>query len=358
MYINLGGSQPVLATLTEKQTLVDYVHELLQSRPYMLEPHLEDAVFGVALGGNVPIRSVVSRGVKSLTPPDTLLQVQECRLLGPTVSHNWEQRQVRTAMPAFHVVDAMVDKHDDKPWALMNFLAATQSKGQSPDFCGVRRRKVLPCGGETYEDVYELYALDFHGDSLKIPVTNSDVFTSRTMSLSHAVSELLAGEPQPSTSGNDDDLNQAQIDFFALDGEACAEHVTNTMRLLQAQVVQNDRENVLAAIMISCSGRGPNPGWLLRREMADANAFASAFGPDVPCVGFYAGGEIGPLATAPARDADPNRNLFQRGKAALQGFTAVFALFVAPKVDLRFVYIDDCPEHLADFIADQLGTWT
>eukprot|EP00797_Seminavis_robusta_P004490 Sro1293_g260100.2 (107) ;mRNA; r:5590-5910 len=92
--------------------------------------------------------------------------------------------------------------------------------------------------------------------------------------------------------------------------------------------------------------------------MADANAFSSAFGAKVPCVGFYAGGEIGPLATAPAPDADPSRNLFQRGKAALQGFTAVFALFIAPKVDLRHVDIDDSPEHVSEFFNKMMGRQT
>lgn len=90
--------------------------------------------------------------------------------------------------------------------------------------------------------------------------------------------------------------------------------------------------------------------------MADAQSFSKAFRGEVPCVGFYAGGEIGPLATAaPSNPQGPVKNLFQRGKAALQGFTAVFALFIAPKVDLGHVQIDDSPEHVSKFIQKHLS---
>ena len=180
--------------------------------------------------------------------------------------------------------------------------------------------------------------------------------------------EGRAGE-QPnlvgSTANIDCSLQEAQVDFFALDGQACLDHVETTMKQLKEQTeLAND--NVLAAIMFSCAGRGPRAGWLLPKRMADATAFANAFGGKVPCVGFYAGGEIGPQATAPATDRSTSqhqqqqqqqaqaRNLFQRGKAALQGFTAVFALFIAPKVNLRHVEIDDSPQPVNDFISRRL----
>ena len=356
MFKNMGGSPAVLATLTEKQTLVEHVHDLLKKHPFIVEPHLEDAVFGVALRGNVPIRSVVSRGVKRLTPPDTTIVVHEARLLGPTVSHDWQQQQQimnpqnRTILPAFHVIDSLMEKGSETPWDFMSFLARHGNEGV--DFCGVRRRKPgSSTEDESYEETFELYALDMHGDKLKIPINNSDLFSSRAVSLAQLAEATLT--TQATDQVNEGDMEQAQVDFFALDGEACMEHVDTTMQKLQEQTETNG-DNVLAAMMFSCAGRGPMPGWLLTKPMADATAFTNAFGNDVPCIGFYAGGEIGPLATAPVPGIQ-EQDLFQRGRAALQGFTAVFALFIAPRVDLRHMEIDDSPVHVDAFIAEHLA---
>ena len=365
MFKKMGGSPSVLATLTEKQTLVEHVHELLQKHPFIVEPHLEDAVFGVALRGNVPIRSAVSRGVKTLTPPDTTLVVHETRLLGPTISHEFQQQQQeeelnplnRTVQPAFHVIDSLVEKGTDTPWDFMSFLA--RHGGEGIDFCGVRRRKpgtTMTDDEAFYEETFELYALDMHGDKLKIPINNSDLFSSRAETLAQVAEAQLAtvNGNVPTNNVNQNDLEQAQVGFFALDGEACLEHVESSMKKLKEQTDTNG-ENVLAAMMFSCAGRGPMPGWLLTKPMADATAFANAFGNEVPCIGFYAGGEIGPLATAPAPGIQET-DLFQRGRAALQGFTAVFALFIAPRVDLRRMEIDDSPIHVDEFIAEYLGS--
>ena len=46
----------------------------------------------------------------------------------------------------------------------------------------------------------------------------------------------------------------------------------------------------------------------------------------LPLVGFWAGGEIGPQAMAEAAPVEATRT----GRAALQGFTAVFGIFRAP----------------------------
>jgi hypothetical protein len=81
--------------------------------------------------------------------------------------------------------------------------------------------------------------------------------------------------------------------------------------------------------------------------MSDATRFAKAF-PNVPCLGFYAEGEIGPEALAGLESA------FQTGKAALQGFTAVFALFIVPVIDLSGVQLDDCCENVEQFVTSRL----
>ena len=358
LYKYLGGSPSILSTITEKQTLVEYVSNMLQTNPYMLNPNIEDGIFGVALsscsGSNnsVPIRSVVSRGVKKLTPPDTTLLIKESHLLFRGTNNNHV-----TLAPNHHIVDSILDKDTDAKWDLMRFLA-NHGNGSGVDFCGIRRCLNKEDGSTTYEDSYELYSLDLHGIQLKIPVTTTDNTTTNDRS---PLQEGRAGEQQNMGSNIDCSLQEAQVDFFALDGQACLDHVETTMKQLKEQT-EMANDNVLAAIMFSCAGRGPRPGWLLPKRMADATAFVNAFGGKVPCVGFYAGGEIGPLATAPATDLSTShqqqaqaRNLFQRGKAALQGFTAVFALFIAPKVNLRHVEIDDSPERVNDFIATRLS---
>lgn len=355
MFKNMGGSDEEYASLTEKQDLVDRVHSMLKKHPFVVEPNLEDAVFGVALRGNIPIRSVVSRGVKKLTAPDTTLFVRETRLMGPTANHDWQQQeqvnpQNRTVIPAFHVIDSLVEKGSDRPWDFMSFLA--QHGGEGVDFCGVRRRKPgSSTEDESYDETFELYALDMHGDKLKIPVNNSDLFSSRALAMAESEVTTLT-QTATFSQVNEGDMDEAQIEFFALDGPACMEHVENTMKRLKEQT-ENNGDNVMAAMMFSCAGRGPMPGWLLTKPMNDATAFTNAFGRDIPCIGFYAGGEIGPLATAPVPGVQ-ERDLFQRGRANLQGFTAVFALFLAPTVDLRHIEIDDSPEHIDAFISEQL----
>ena len=58
----------------------------------------------------------------------------------------------------------------------------------------------------------------------------------------------------------------------------------------------------------------------------DAASFARIF-PHAKMLGFYAGGEIGPKALAAA----PASRATQVGRAAMQGFTAVFGLFMVPQ---------------------------
>ena len=58
----------------------------------------------------------------------------------------------------------------------------------------------------------------------------------------------------------------------------------------------------------------------------DASIFAKVF-PSAKLLGFYAGGEIGPKALAAA----PASRATQVGHAAMQGFTAVFGLFMVPQ---------------------------
>ena len=64
--------------------------------------------------------------------------------------------------------------------------------------------------------------------------------------------------------------------------------------------------------MYTCCARGPTQSGLIPESMSDATRFAKVF-PDVPCLGFYANGEFGPMALA------GNENVFQSGRSAHQG---------------------------------------
>jgi hypothetical protein len=116
---------------------------------------------------------------------------------------------------------------------------------------------------------------------------------------------------------------------------------------------------ILGALMFTCNGRGPTRNDLMNDDMVDATTFAQYF-PNVPCVGFYAGGEIGPMALAGCQST------FHNGKAALQGFTAVFALFIVPQkipqhqcCSTSLYHVDDSTDSVREFIHHRwLHTWT
>jgi hypothetical protein len=93
-------------------------------------------------------------------------------------------------------------------------------------------------------------------------------------------------------SGLVESLNGADIDMFKLDGPSCIADLDRTLMRLSEQLVN---EQLLGALMFSCGGRGPSKRGMMGEEMMDANHFNHHF--DLPCLGFYAGGEIGPMVS-------------------------------------------------------------
>lgn len=90
---------------------------------------------------------------------------------------------------------------------------------------------------------------------------------------------------------------------------------------------------------------------MMGEKMADAAAWSTHF-PTVPLLGWYAGGEIGPMAMAGRQHALRGRDATQR--VALQGFTAVFALWIVPVVDWATVHLDDAAETVKSFCRNRL----
>jgi len=124
------------------------------------------------------------------------------------------------------------------------------------------------------------------------------------------------------------DLSQKDCDicFFQLDAAESRRDLTRLLGFVRQQCEESS-DQVLGAVMFTCSGRTSS---FFGEDHADAKQFKAQF-PDLPLVGFWAGGEIGPQAVVEASPAEATRT----GCAALQGFTAVFGIFRAPALASR-----------------------
>ena len=305
-----GGRSTTTTTIAEspatirswtKAQLLDRVCDLLQRRPYRLRllQESEGAIFGVALAGDVPVKSVVSRGVRSTTQNHTTINSTTTRSSTPTSFSNFVIHQAaihrpgddeymftrprnRTAVgagdgPSYHIVRSIRDMETNKLYTPHQL----RQKFSQPDFVGLQRP------GEGEEDGFTLHMP--HPLSLNL---DAFIFIIEDHEQNDQESSLLEG---------------ALIDFFDMTGEACLEDMDRTMEELREETKD---EELLGAIMISCSARGPDTSSFLCERMADATRFARVF-PHVPCLGFYADGEIGPLALAgrrPVRHGQQKKN--------------------------------------------------
>jgi small ligand-binding sensory domain FIST len=289
-----------------KEILIDQVWRTFEKRKYVVE-NVTDGIFGVALGGDIPVRSIVSRGVKSVTPlseRDCWI-VEKVTLLRPGESEYMFRGDPSLLKPT-HVIQFVRNKATDKLLSPLSLLAGNKN----PEFVGLRRPDT---------DGYELHPLSpfsLQSDSIVI---------------------MTDGSPE-----QEESIQYANIDFFILDGVSCKDHMDKTLKSLQEATIG---EVILGGLMFSCSGRGPEKRSILREEMSDAKQFHKYF-PKTNLCGFYAGGEIGPMAMA------EQSRVFQRGKAAVQGFTAVFALFIVPSISLSDFHLDDSPENTSTFMKE------
>ena len=124
-----------------------------------------------------------------------------------------------------------------------------------------------------------------------------------------------------------EDADAAHVRVYALTAEACASDVDAQLKSLASELAADKRE-LMGALMFSCNGRGPSSMGPGLDQMLDARVCERNF-PNLPLVGLWAGGEIGPEAIA-----DLEGGVLRSGKTAmktaLQGFTAVFGVFVVP----------------------------
>eukprot|EP00980_Cylindrotheca_fusiformis_P019916 scaffold7017_cov134-Cylindrotheca_fusiformis.AAC.11 len=306
----LGGEDK---TFLEKAELAEYVFQLSQSKSIISDRLMEchDSIFGIVLGGEAPVKSMVSRGVRSVIQgPEASLSsspftVHSTKLVRPEDDDFLFRGR---GMKPMHMIRSL--KHDDKIVPAEEMINRVIS---TADFIGIKRQS---------QDGFELHLMSPYCQAAEqfLVMTNG------------------SAEEEAS-------LKDAEINFFALCGDACLSDMERTVEKLKEQT---QGEKILGAVMFSCNGRGPQRGGLITEPMADARRFSKGF-PNVPCLGFYAGGEIGPLALA------GNENVFQTGRVALQGFTAVFALFIVPVVERPNYHLDDSLENVTRFVKDRLS---
>eukprot|EP00927_Polykrikos_kofoidii_P044187 TRINITY_DN38223_c0_g1_i1.p1 TRINITY_DN38223_c0_g1~~TRINITY_DN38223_c0_g1_i1.p1 ORF type:complete len:506 (-),score=108.36 TRINITY_DN38223_c0_g1_i1:59-1423(-) len=103
--------------------------------------------------------------------------------------------------------------------------------------------------------------------------------------------------------------------------------VARKLRWSRDQGVTQGR-HVLGALLYTCIARD---GSMFHREAVDARLFQEEF-PEAPLLGSYSGGEVGPKVDSESEEEEEVelKNAFLRGNAQIQGFTAVFGVFLVP----------------------------
>ena len=152
--------------------------------------------------------------------------------------------------------------------------------------------------------------------------------------------------------GENDDADNclvgSTLKLFGMNDRTVKADLMNMLDRLGKETEQSNEE-LMAALMFSCCARGPKLDASSDDAVhQDAFCFHQSF-PKIPLLGFYANGEIGPMARGEVKDA-----AFQIGNATLQGYTAVFGVFIKPKVDgplsRKFKDVVGTPERLQEYI--------
>ena len=272
-----AGQRP---SIVEKSDLVNHVFDALKNSETCNNNNISyetmgsESFFGVFLGGDVPVRSVVSRGVCSVLnsygPPRPFsdLVVEESELIQPFGDSG----------PLVHSIRKVKDKTSGavyEPTEVVNKYLS--SRNYQSQFVGLKRRG---CDGFVLSAEFKL-----------------EMDTFIVMAVTGVSVESLEG---------------AELDFYNMNGKASMEDMDRTMLKLKEQT---EGEEIIGALMYTCSARGPAPGDLIPERMSDATRFANVF-QDVPCLGFYANGEFGPVALA------ANENIFQIGRSMHQAVSS------------------------------------
>lgn len=263
---------------------------------------IEDGIFGIAISGNCPIKSVVSRGVKSVVSGRVALAGDDMS------THKIGQVEKKTQKDGSLVsIVKNIISSEGVPTPAVSFLRNNLQK--NPQFLGIRSSK---------NQGFALLPLEqsmMHHNGLNLKNSHVNV-------------------------GDD-------VDLFAVDLQSCILDLDATLSSLKDSLHGTE---LLGALMFSCGGRGPHAA-LNTEKMIDAQHFSKVF-PSLPLLGFYAGGEIGPDARA------GNHNVYQEGEVKLQSFTVVFGVLIVPTrsaMRSKFYNFNDTTEALAKYAHQKLG---
>ncbi|KAL3910264.1 MAG: hypothetical protein SGILL_007761 [Bacillariaceae sp.] len=216
----------------EKREMVDCILENASDGPLIVR----NGIYGVVLGGAAPVRSMVSRGVKSVfqgkPKPFSNFTVHETKTVEPADDDYLFDGDDANLKP-YHLISEIKDTDTNEVMTCTQFFA--KSNLRESEFIGIKR--------DGY-DGFELEGLSPYSQQLGAFLIHTD-----------------GSERQTET------LLNAQLDFFFLDGEACMEDMDETVDKLKEQT---QGEEILGALMFSCNGRGPESGYLIPEDMADA----------------------------------------------------------------------------------------
>lgn len=246
----------------------------------------ESGIVGLALKGDVPLTALVSRGCVPLTPR------YRARGARPVSSEDSDDDENMLLIPE------LLNSEGTAVPPFDTVVQAMQARMSAPAFSGLRHGK----GG------YFLEGLSRE----RFPSSGGILLNRGTLSEAQAT--------------------DVDVRFFALDAAACRTDLRQMLSHVRDQSEERE-EQTIGAVMFTCGGRSEG---FFHEEFVDAKEFQAVF-PSVPCVGFWAGGEIGPQALAEASPEEATRT----GRAALQGFTAVFGIFRAPAPRRFGVQVDE-----------------
>jgi hypothetical protein len=168
--------------------------------------HVESGIFGI-MARNMPLKSIVSRGVKSLL--NVLYYVHEVQLVRST---DEEYIFMGLEEPYHHIT--AIRNYKGKVTSPMSLLARHQ-----PDFCGLRR-----VGMDGFE-LNELSPISYQTNSIILMTDGSRE--------------------------QEESLENAKLDLFHIDGQTCRQQMDWMLSQLKKQTQD---QVILGAVMFSCNG--------------------------------------------------------------------------------------------------------
>jgi hypothetical protein len=162
---NLGGNERQMSAAVEKSDLVDLALRLQAQHSRVGMNWVEDGIFGAVLGGDVPVRSIVSRGVRSVThgvpQPSSPYVVKTAELIPK--QEGWHSESV-------HLIRDFLHRDTGRTIDAADILNRANVE---PEFFGVRRPR---------EDGFELHTLGQRKKETN-KVKNLDLFAGQPIQI-------------------------------------------------------------------------------------------------------------------------------------------------------------------------------